>query len=194
MPSASARTTMLRRERGRDLMSAGYTLTVPSNASMRAATGLFFHRLDDKMIYTANFRANRRSGGGQYDSYNERMEYWYDYGQLENKWTLGGVAKGLSKSICYLLRHADPCKSGRDAGGWVPIEKVLAKISRDIRKDFEGALEELLMWLCTLPEGKGGRYQIAMPVLASSDWPFSNSGGRRPTHPTAGENGGGAQI
>ena len=122
---------------------------------MRAANKRFFQRLNERMQYTARSRFYRRGGSGKYDDYNGREKRWCDYNTYEAPWTNGRVAKDLSKSICYLLRHEDPKKSGRDAGGWVPIENVLNRISKEIKVDFDGALGELLMWLCSLPEGKG---------------------------------------
>ena len=53
MPSAADRKTMARRERGRDLVKAGYTLMIPSNASMRVASRLFFQRLVERMQHAA---------------------------------------------------------------------------------------------------------------------------------------------
>ena len=108
------------------------------------------------MLDTADLRYFRRGGKGRYDDYNRREQRWCDYHTFKAQWADGRVAKDLSKSICYLLRHEDPKKSGRDAGGWVPIENIINRICKKVSFDFEGALGELLMWLCSLPEGERG--------------------------------------
>ena len=146
---------MERRERGRSLTEAGYTIIIPSNAAMRVASERFFQRLNAKMLDTADLRYFRRGGKGRYDDYNRREQRWCNYHAFKPQWSDGRVAKDLSKSICYLLRHEEPKKSGRDAGGWVPIENIINRMCKKVSFDFEGALGELLMWLCSLPEGNG---------------------------------------
>ena len=108
LPSANERRIMERRERGRSLTEAGYTIIIPSNAAMRVSSERFFQRLNAKMLDTADLRYFRRAGKGRYDDYNRRERRWCDYHTFKAQWADGRVAKDLSKSICYLLRHEDP--------------------------------------------------------------------------------------
>ena len=93
---------------------------------------------------------------------------WGTYEQYETAWAARGrgrAVEAVSCAIVAIARHEDPYYSARDGGGWVPIVTVIIeRLNADITRNFEGAQEALITWMCTKDDDKGGRFHLAFPA------------------------------
>ena len=84
--------------------------------------------------------------------------------QLE-KGLLTDALQKLSVCTNYVLRMRDPKQTRRDSGGWVDSRQVIRYLAGWLCRDYAGCLREMLLLMVCQKDRKGGRFQVAMPLL-----------------------------
>ena len=129
----------------------------PSRKDLVKELHMIFNELEQTYFAAAWKRDNEVAG------YERKLEDRKHRGRFY-KPALERAIKSASKSIIWALRFAHPSLVCRDAGGWVPLQKIYAYLPNEVKKMFFGCIDEMFLYMVALDDEKEGRYHIALQL------------------------------